>query len=1170
VRDFGSKRSSTSGRDEKAAAPGRGPGQRTLTGMLPPANTPVQRDADAATPVQRKVDEPRSQAAAGGAAASGPSAPPCSEMPAARGADAAPMLPRSIIRDLFGGGVQRKTAAAEPDAEQIHASARRGIDVAFATQPDLQLKDVDAAPAQPHGAQATAGGRHGLGGSGGGGARAGSAGGVRLEVTTARERVMPLSSGGRELPGSLRQRMEERLNADFSDVRVHIDGRAEALGARAFAQGSQLHFAAGEYDPGSAAGQVLIAHELTHVVQQRAGRVSGDGAVDDPALEAEADQARGAGGARSLPGGGGSVLQRKPVKAWVNQRVIVLDTDDPRFAASLAQALAGLTLVDKLNALAQLDSSIAGPNLGGGDQRASAAVAALRGEVETTELARLPMTELLALAQPRLPRGIRLAPGDGDSVVIGGKITVTVDDLRRLILGRGEDVRARVFQAFERKLNADAAPIAVDSDKVFRDAIKQGWLSEEEVEIGARKLGRDAFAELVHSLLEAKKQGQLRAAVEQLRQHTEVPRLLGDRSLILLGDAAQVGQRQHEHSDSMKKTLSGSSIPGCNRSTLDLLESRVGSRLFHALAEHALGASTEPLTLALQLLAELDDRQQRPAAIIRLHAALENHPPALPVTPPTKLSVPMEGQADQLDNIIAHHGATDVRVAQRTALTIKVVGGALIPIMGDDRTRPEYCEIVERLRAARLQGVNQSALFELADVFFCAADVVPLVATGDWGIIEGFGLLMGIPMDERKPHVPFSTFLRQKTGDTSFLVELCGSRRWRIRLCPIDSVRGPALPVESAVARLARSGRTLNPQVTLERGMMVLLPNRIGRPDSSGFFMGYDDAGRVRVAFPSLLLVETLPEDEPIDPATGGRRGPEPERAVHGWRRNQFNVHQLGEHPAFQALAEHAQQLKRLPKRKVGESEHTVSDYMGIIESRGFEAHIVGGATRDTLLGADPNDIDLASSLPASDLFQSITGDRRGMGKKNARLGQLETRRNLPFGTVQVDPMNETGLDIISSHDGTQHGRFSTSLELDALARDFTINALYYGHRNDQVIDPTGRGVQDVQDKVIRFIDPKAYVSDPVLIARWIKCMSKRGFTYQGPPELKELQEAFDRHSLTMEPATRARFINRLGCTPTEALERAEKLKLSVDAMKRILGLENAEVSVRAPAAGTE
>jgi hypothetical protein len=89
--------------------------------------------------------------------------------------------------------------------------------------------------------------------------------------------------------------MEGLLGADLSGVRVHVGPEAASIGALAFTVGSDLYFAPGQYNPGSPQGQRLLGHELTHVVQQRAGRVrnpfgSGLAVVQDAALEAEADR----------------------------------------------------------------------------------------------------------------------------------------------------------------------------------------------------------------------------------------------------------------------------------------------------------------------------------------------------------------------------------------------------------------------------------------------------------------------------------------------------------------------------------------------------------------------------------------------------------------------------------------------------------------------------------------------------------------------------------------------------------------------------------------------------------------------------------------------------------------------------------------------------------------
>lgn len=82
-----------------------------------------------------------------------------------------------------------------------------------------------------------------------------------------------ISSGGSSLDGATRTHMENHFGADFSQVRVHNDGRAHtsarAISAHAYTYGNHIAFAEGQYRPTTQSGRHLLAHELTHVVQQR-------------------------------------------------------------------------------------------------------------------------------------------------------------------------------------------------------------------------------------------------------------------------------------------------------------------------------------------------------------------------------------------------------------------------------------------------------------------------------------------------------------------------------------------------------------------------------------------------------------------------------------------------------------------------------------------------------------------------------------------------------------------------------------------------------------------------------------------------------------------------------------------------------------------------------------
>lgn len=78
--------------------------------------------------------------------------------------------------------------------------------------------------------------------------------------------------GGRSLDSIVQARMENTFGTDFSGVRIHTGSHADSLNrslhAKAFTTGRDIFFGEGNYNPGSSAGRELLAHELTHVVQQ--------------------------------------------------------------------------------------------------------------------------------------------------------------------------------------------------------------------------------------------------------------------------------------------------------------------------------------------------------------------------------------------------------------------------------------------------------------------------------------------------------------------------------------------------------------------------------------------------------------------------------------------------------------------------------------------------------------------------------------------------------------------------------------------------------------------------------------------------------------------------------------------------------------------------------------
>lgn len=129
-------------------------------------------------------------------------------------------------------------------------------------------------------------------------------------------RIHRARSGGQALDGAVQAQMSAAMGHDFSGVRVHTDGEAHALNeqlnAKAFTTGPDIFFRGGAYSPQSSAGQELIAHELTHVVQQASGAVESGGAgmrVNAPGdrFEQEADAI-----ARQVSSGAPAVQRQTP------------------------------------------------------------------------------------------------------------------------------------------------------------------------------------------------------------------------------------------------------------------------------------------------------------------------------------------------------------------------------------------------------------------------------------------------------------------------------------------------------------------------------------------------------------------------------------------------------------------------------------------------------------------------------------------------------------------------------------------------------------------------------------------------------------------------------------------------------------------------------------------
>jgi len=163
--------------------------------------------------------------------------------------------------------------------------------------------------------------------------RAAGNAGITAALEAEQEQESPVrevvgKGGGQPLEAPVRQRMEASFGADFSDVRVHAGGSAaasaRAVDAHAYTVGNEIVLGDGQV-PGSPSHEHTLAHELTHVVQQRSGPVDGTPtaggiSLSDPgdrfeqAAESTADAVVATGrapDAGAAVAGGGAAVQRQ-------------------------------------------------------------------------------------------------------------------------------------------------------------------------------------------------------------------------------------------------------------------------------------------------------------------------------------------------------------------------------------------------------------------------------------------------------------------------------------------------------------------------------------------------------------------------------------------------------------------------------------------------------------------------------------------------------------------------------------------------------------------------------------------------------------------------------------------------------------------------------------------
>lgn len=225
------------------------------------------------------------------------------------------------------------------------------------------------------------------------------------------------------------------------------------------------------------------------------------------------------------------------------------------------------------------------------------------------------------------------------------------------------------------------------------------------------------------------------------------------------------------------------------------------------------------------------------------------------------------------------------------------------------------------------------------------------------------------------------------------------------------------------------------------------------------------------------------------------------------------------------------------------------------LRQHGYEAYFVGGCVRDTLLGVEPKDYDIATNALASDVMRLFPGS----GEVGAHFGVVQVRDE----RYRVEVATYRGDGAYSDGRRPDSVSFVSDVRHDVERRDFTINAMLLDPATGEVLDLVG-GQRDLRDRVLRAIgDPRRrFEEDHLRLLRAIRFAARLDFTIE-PTTFAAMRACAGRIQgiaveRVREELTRilmeggaARGLELLGSSGlTEALE----LRVTADAMRRFRG----------------
>lgn len=174
------------------------------------------------------------------------------------------------------------------------------------------------------------------------------------------------------------------------------------------------------------------------------------------------------------------------------------------------------------------------------------------------------------------------------------------------------------------------------------------------------------------------------------------------------------------------------------------------------------------------------------------------------------------------------------------------------------------------------------------------------------------------------------------------------------------------------------------------------------------------------------------------------------------------------------------------------ETNNNLKEFAKLTDAAGHKTYVVGGYVRNSLMGISTNDVDIAGSMPVEDV-ETICG-MMGFNTDviNKKLGTIQVTKDVDrfeYTTFRQEVYDESG-----KHK-PEEVSFVADPKLDAVRRDFTINAIYYDILNDQILDFVG-GQKDIKKKRIKTVVKPVIVfnDDGLRILRLIRFACELGF----------------------------------------------------------------------------